>query len=89
MAPDCHPYLQAIAASWKSLPLDMVDYKATCKLRSTEDIFGVLEENSVMLSTMKVRVRRAVDPAKHVCVGHVNHMHCGVRHDGAQLIDAC
>lgn len=49
------PLLQAIAASWKSLPLDMVDYKATCKLRSTEDIFAVLEENSVMLSTMKVR----------------------------------
>jgi len=48
--------LQAIVASWKSLPLDMVEYKATSKLRSTEDIFSVLEENSVMLSTMKVCV---------------------------------
>jgi len=45
--------IKAIAASWKSLPLDMVEYKSTCKLRSTEDIFAVLEENSVMLSTMK------------------------------------
>ena len=33
--------------------LPQVEYKATYKLRSTEDIFAALEDNTVMLSTMK------------------------------------
>lgn len=31
----------------------MAKYKQTFKLRSTEDVFGALEDNSVTLSTMK------------------------------------
>ena len=31
----------------------MAEYKSTFKLRSTDDIFAALEENTVMLSTMK------------------------------------
>ena len=50
----CAP--QAIAEAWKGLTLDMVEYKATFKLRSTEDVFLALEENTVTLSTMKVCV---------------------------------
>lgn len=45
---------QTIAAAWQSLVLDMVEYKATYKLRSTEDVFAALEENTVTLSTIKV-----------------------------------
>lgn len=45
--------LAAIAATWAELQLDMVDYKGTFKLRSTEDLFAVLEDNGVTLSTMK------------------------------------
>jgi dynein heavy chain len=45
--------LAAIAATWSGLTLDLADYKGTFKLRSTEDIFAALEDNSVTLSTMK------------------------------------
>ncbi|KAG1668463.1 hypothetical protein FOA52_005236 [Chlamydomonas sp. UWO 241] len=45
--------LRAIAEAWKSLLIDLVEYKATFKLRSTEDIFLALEENVVTLSTIK------------------------------------
>ena len=31
----------------------MAEYKATCKLRSTEEVFAALEDNMVTLSTMK------------------------------------
>jgi dynein heavy chain len=44
---------QTIASTWITLDLDMVEYKATFKLRSTEEIFAALEENIVALSTMK------------------------------------
>lgn len=36
----------------------MAEYKATYKLRATDDIFAALEENTVTLSTMKVGVRQ-------------------------------
>lgn len=45
--------LASIAATWEGLSLDMADYKGTFKLRSTEDVFAALEDNSVTLSTMK------------------------------------
>lgn len=45
--------LQAIATTWASLVLDMAEYKATYKLRSTEEVFAALEDNTVTLSTMK------------------------------------
>lgn len=45
--------LAAIATTWAALALDLAEYKGTYKLRSTEDIFAVLEDNSVTLSTMK------------------------------------
>lgn len=45
--------LQAIAEVWETLELDMVEYKATYKLRSTEDVYAALEDNVVTLSTMK------------------------------------
>jgi dynein heavy chain len=45
--------LANIAATWAELRLDMADYKGTYKLRSTEDIFTALEDNGVILSTMK------------------------------------
>lgn len=47
------PGLQGIATTWASLGLDMAEYKATCKLRSTEEVFAALEDNMVTLSTMK------------------------------------
>lgn len=42
-----------IAQVWGDLLLDMVEHKAAYKLRSTDDIFAALEDNSVTLSTMK------------------------------------
>ncbi len=45
--------IKTIAATWQGLALDMAEYKATFKLRSTEEIFSSLEENTVTLSTMK------------------------------------
>lgn len=45
--------LGAIAATWEGLSLDLAEYKGTYKLRSTEDVFAALEDNSVTLSTMK------------------------------------
>lgn len=45
--------LANIANVWAELQLDMAEYKATYKLRSTEDIFTALEDNGVTLSTMK------------------------------------
>lgn len=45
--------IKAIKDTWQGLVLDMVEYKGTFKLRSTEDIFTALEEHSVNLSTMK------------------------------------
>ena len=45
--------LKAIVTTWGALALDMVEYKQTYKLRSTEDVYVALEENIVMLSTMK------------------------------------
>ncbi|KAL0040883.1 hypothetical protein WJX79_008591 [Trebouxia sp. C0005] len=45
--------IQAIATTWASLSLDMAEYKATYKLRSTEEVFAALEDNTVTLSTMK------------------------------------
>lgn len=45
--------LANIANTWAELQLDMSEYKATYKLRSTEDIFTALEDNGVTLSTMK------------------------------------
>ena len=45
--------VQGIAATWASLGLDMAEYKATYKLRSTEEVFAALEDNMVTLSTMK------------------------------------
>ena len=45
--------LKTISSTWASLLLDMVEYKQTYKLRSTEEIYASLEENIVTLSTMK------------------------------------
>ncbi|KAK9823872.1 hypothetical protein WJX72_006072 [[Myrmecia] bisecta] len=45
--------IEAIATTWANLGLDMAEYKATYKLRSTEEVFAALEDNSVTLSTMK------------------------------------
>lgn len=45
--------LAGIAATWEALFLDLAEYKGTYKLRSTEDVFAALEDNSVTLSTMK------------------------------------
>ena len=45
--------LQGIATTWAGLELDMAEYKATYKLRSTEEVFAALEDNMVTLSTMK------------------------------------
>ncbi|GIM07381.1 hypothetical protein Vretimale_11536 [Volvox reticuliferus] len=45
--------IKTIAATWSTLLLDMAEYKSTFKLRSTEEIFSSLEENTVTLSTMK------------------------------------
>lgn len=45
--------LKAIVETWGGLLLDMVEYKVTYKLRSTEEVFAALEENIVTLSTMK------------------------------------
>lgn len=45
--------VQGIATTWASLGLDMAEYKATFKLRSTEEVFAALEDNMVTLSTMK------------------------------------
>lgn len=45
--------LANITSTWAELQLDMVEYKGTYKLRSTEDIFVALEDNGVTLSTMK------------------------------------
>jgi dynein heavy chain len=45
--------IRTIADTWLNLSLDMCEYKATYKLRSTEEIFAALEDNSVTLSTMK------------------------------------
>ena len=45
--------LKAIVTTWGALAMDMVEYKQTYKLRSTEDVYVALEENIVMLSTMK------------------------------------
>ncbi|CAD7695690.1 unnamed protein product, partial [Ostreobium quekettii] len=45
--------IQAISEVWAELHLDMAEYKQTCKLRSTEDVFASLEDNAVTLSTMK------------------------------------
>ena len=45
--------IRSIADIWSNLSLDMCEYKATHKLRSTEEIFAALEDNSVTLSTMK------------------------------------
>ena len=49
--------LESIEETWKTLDLDMVPYKdekaGIFKLRSTEDLFTALEDNTVTLSTMK------------------------------------
>ena len=45
--------IDGIAQAWETLELDMVEYKATFKLRSTEDVYAALEDNIVTLSTMK------------------------------------
>jgi len=45
--------LASIKETWSSLELDMSEYKDTFKMRSTEDLFAALEDNTVMLSTMK------------------------------------
>ena len=46
--------IQQIEETWKELDLDMVEYKdGIYKLRSTEDLFTALEDNTVSLSTMK------------------------------------
>lgn len=45
--------MQNIATVWASLALDMAEYKTTFKLRSTEEVFAALEDNTVTLSTMK------------------------------------
>lgn len=45
--------LAVIADTWEGLFLDMAEYKGIFKLRSTEDVFAALEDNSVTLSTMK------------------------------------
>lgn len=45
--------IKTIASTWSALNLDMAEYKSTYKLRSTEEIFSSLEENTVTLSTMK------------------------------------
>eukprot|EP00879_Flechtneria_rotunda_P019356 GHRR01020328.1.p1 GENE.GHRR01020328.1~~GHRR01020328.1.p1 ORF type:complete len:1679 (+),score=578.13 GHRR01020328.1:143-5179(+) len=45
--------LAAISATWADLGLDLTEYKGAYKLRSTEDIFAALEDNSVTLSSMK------------------------------------
>ena len=46
--------LKQMGVTWSDLDLDMVLYReGIYKLRSTEDIFLALEDNTVMLSTMK------------------------------------
>jgi len=42
-----------VEAQWKELKLDICEYKEYLKLRSTEDVYSALEDNAVMLSTMK------------------------------------
>lgn len=46
-------YLQGIAETWRGITLDMVEYKGTFKMRSTEDLYAALEDHSVSLSAMK------------------------------------
>ena len=45
--------LQGIAETWRGITLDMVEYKGTFKMRSTEDLYAALEDHSVSLSAMK------------------------------------
>lgn len=47
--------IQGIESSWKDLALDIAPYKdrGHFKLRSTEEMFQMLEDNQVTLSTMK------------------------------------
>ena len=49
--------IEQIAETWKVLELDMIPYKdgkdGIYKLRSTDDLFAALEDNTVTLSTMK------------------------------------
>jgi len=46
--------LVKIEAQWETLPLDMAEYKGDyLKLRSVDDLYSALEDNSVALSTMK------------------------------------
>ena len=52
-AAEYHAIMQGIATTWATLGLDMAEYKATYKLRSTEEVFAALEDNTVTLSTMK------------------------------------
>ena len=45
--------INKIAEAWRELPLDLGPYKATFRLKSTEEVFQALEDNVVSLSTMK------------------------------------
>jgi len=46
--------LTTITATWKNMEIDLVEYKTVYwKIRSTEELFQVLEDQSVTVSTMK------------------------------------
>ena len=46
--------LVRIAAAWDELTMDLADYKGDyLKLRTVDDLYAALEDNAVMLSTMK------------------------------------
>jgi len=45
--------IEKISETWAELSLDMEPYKATFRLRSSDDVFQALEDNVVTLSTMK------------------------------------
>ena len=46
--------LASISSSWNALDLDIVEYKVThWKIRSTEDLFQLLEDHAVNVSAMK------------------------------------
>jgi hypothetical protein len=57
-----HCPLQAIAVTWGGLNLDLVEYKATFKLRSTEEVRGYSElcVDHVRLVNACVHVRLVV-----------------------------
>ena len=39
--------------TWRSISLDMVEYKSIFKMRNTEELYAALEDHAVSLSAMK------------------------------------